>query len=40
MIPCVPNMQALLALKNHKDGEVVYVSDLEQEYYYLAEEDK
>lgn len=40
MIPCVPNMQALLALKNHKDGEIVHVSDLDQDYYYLAEEDK
>ena len=40
MIPTVPNMQALLSLKNHKDGEIVYVEELEQEYYYLAEEDK
>ncbi len=40
MIPTVPNMQALLSLKNHKDGEIVYVENLKQEYYYLAEDDK
>lgn len=39
MIPCVPNMQALLALKNHKDGELVRVSDLNQTYSYCEEND-
>lgn len=39
MIPSVSNMKTLLALKNHKDGELVYVSDLNQTYAYCADND-
>ena len=34
MIPVVPNLSALNALKNHRDGELVFVTDLNQTYAY------
>ena len=40
MNPSVPNMEALLALKNHEDGEIIFVSDLKQDYCYVAETDE
>lgn len=40
MIPKVKKFEYLSAIKNHQDGEIVFVEDLNQEYYYLEEEDK
>lgn len=40
MIPKVKKFEYLSAIKNRQDGEIVFVEDLNQEYYYLAEEDK
>lgn len=40
MIPKVKKFEYLSAIKNRQDGEIVFVEDLNQEYYYLKEEDK
>ena len=40
MIPKVKKFEYLSAIKNHQNGEIVFVEDLNQEYYYLEEEDK
>lgn len=40
MIPKVKKFEYLSAIKNHQDGEIVFVEDLNQDYYYLEEEDK
>ena len=36
----VPNLKALKALQNHKDGEVIRVEELDQDYCYVEETDE